>query len=1160
MSRRIAVSLFLVFFLGTSVAWARTANIDFDDGTPGPAEVSDPLAVGGTVTFASGEAVMAHPSQPDYTGAIQYGPFTGDFEAETTFTTIGDFAGSADTDYATLVVTPPGYDYVALFGVLNQGGTLKTTAFGWEYADVQTGETFTATTRATIKVVKTDGNIDLYAAYDANASMPLTPGTFHYVASLPIGTADPSVYIFGQGFDFTVDDFVISGDDISAYPDTDGDGLSDYDEVNTYGTDPNDPDSDDDDLLDGWEVQFGLDPNEADTDEDTIADGDEDEDEDGLSNVEEQDAETDPADADTDGDLLNDGDEVNVHGTDPNDPDTDSDDLSDYEEVITYGTDPKSRDTDGDGLSDGEEVNTHATNPLDDDTDDDGFTDLVEIINGSDPNDPDSTPTTPDVLVQHWRNLGLYGGAGRMLAVDPNDSSHIFLSSGRLGEGLYSYATTDAGLNWIRLPINGNTMFYDPNDSSTLYHGQYRSTDNGLNWQLLPSLPELTWVVAVKPGDSSTLYAVTSSGLHEIAHVYKSIDAGENWADITPAGIVAARCSVDFGGRPIAFDPHEPDTIYIGFDKNPIYEETDYGVYKSIDGGSNWVRNLSEQIHTVLAHPLDPDLLLAVETSVGGGNNLWRSDDGGESWAVVLDSAGAAVAFVPTDPNTVYSFQDPRGHMGFAKSDDFGLTWTDFSVPDAVGVMMWPVDVVIPAANPSVAYLASAQDGFSRISLGHGSFEERNRGIEEINVQFGFVSDDGNHIVIGCEKGASVSFDGSETWNHCSRHFVGAMCVDSETDQTIYWSVGTEILVSFDGGVTWVERGWILDDYAVQPGVSCMLESPDYPDTLFMGVFDTQVVREPGLYVSNDGGDTLVQTPLFVGDDWIRQLAAESDVSYLARVPEPTSPSRLLYAAVGRTDLVSGISGLYWSEDSGNLWSLRGLADMHVRAIALDSSDGRIVYATYVDSTHQSRLARSEDAGLTWTQIYGGGHHVVSLSTSRHQPGRVYAGVLLDDTTSGEYSRDGAIWQSDDYGEHWSVLIEGIERLQLVVAGSLYGGMNGGFYEYDPPWQDTDGDGLRDDDETRDLDPDEEDVQNPFNPSDPDSTGNSFSEGPDGIPDGLNDWDGDGMTNADEFMWDYDPTDPESWGEVPAIASIGLFLLVVFLVAATRRRIRYRRT
>ena len=51
--------------------------------------------------------------------------------------------------------------------------------------------------------------------------------------------------------------------------DTDGDGLSDGDEINTYGTNPLNPDCDDDGLLDGEEILvYGTDPFDRDTDDD----------------------------------------------------------------------------------------------------------------------------------------------------------------------------------------------------------------------------------------------------------------------------------------------------------------------------------------------------------------------------------------------------------------------------------------------------------------------------------------------------------------------------------------------------------------------------------------------------------------------------------------------------------------------------------------------------------------------------------------------------------------------------------------------------------------------------------------------------------------------------------------------------------------------------
>jgi hypothetical protein len=79
-------------------------------------------------------------------------------------------------------------------------------------------------------------------------------------------------------------------------------------------------------------------------------------DEDGLNNQEEVDNGTDPEDPDTDDDGLLDGEEVNDIGTDPTDPDTDDDGLNDGLEHKVIGTSPISGDSDNDGVTDGIEV------------------------------------------------------------------------------------------------------------------------------------------------------------------------------------------------------------------------------------------------------------------------------------------------------------------------------------------------------------------------------------------------------------------------------------------------------------------------------------------------------------------------------------------------------------------------------------------------------------------------------------------------------------------------------------------------------------------------------------------------------------------------------------------------------------------------------------
>ena len=55
--------------------------------------------------------------------------------------------------------------------------------------------------------------------------------------------------------------------------DTDGDDLSDFDEIFVSSTDPLDKDSDADGMPDGWEIENGTDPLKDDADGDVDGDG-----------------------------------------------------------------------------------------------------------------------------------------------------------------------------------------------------------------------------------------------------------------------------------------------------------------------------------------------------------------------------------------------------------------------------------------------------------------------------------------------------------------------------------------------------------------------------------------------------------------------------------------------------------------------------------------------------------------------------------------------------------------------------------------------------------------------------------------------------------------------------------------------------------------------
>ncbi|HUL44964.1 MAG TPA: OmpA family protein [Bacteroidota bacterium] len=181
--------------------------------------------------------------------------------------------------------------------------------------------------------------------------------------------------------------------------DADHDGLTNKQEAE-LGTDPHNPDTDGDGLSDGDEVlKYHTDPLKKDSDGDGLSDYDE------VMTYH-----TDPNKMDTDGDGLSDGDEVLKYHTDPLKVDTDGDGLSDGDEVLKYHTDPLKVDTDGDGLSDGDEVLKYHTDPLKKDTDGGGIDDGAEVARGTNPLDPsDDMPKKEELKAEVGKAIVLEG-------------------------------------------------------------------------------------------------------------------------------------------------------------------------------------------------------------------------------------------------------------------------------------------------------------------------------------------------------------------------------------------------------------------------------------------------------------------------------------------------------------------------------------------------------------------------------------------------------------------------------------------------------------------------------------------------------------------------------------------------------------------------------
>ena len=153
---------------------------------------------------------------------------------------------------------------------------------------------------------------------------------------------------------------------------------------------------------------------------------------------------------------------------------------------------------------------------------------------------------------------------------------------------------------------------------------------------------------AVHPQDRSHYYVAVASG-----GVWKTTNAGTTW---TP--IFDGEGSYSIGV--VVLDPKNPNTVWVGTGENNSQRSVGYGdgVYKSTDGGRSWQNvglKQSEHIGKILIDPRDSDTVYVAAQGPlwgpGGDRGLYKTTDGGKTWNQVLKiDENTGVTDVVLDP------------------------------------------------------------------------------------------------------------------------------------------------------------------------------------------------------------------------------------------------------------------------------------------------------------------------------------------------------------------------------------------------------------------------------------------------------------------------------------------------------------------------------
>jgi len=301
---------------------------------------------------------------------------------------------------------------------------------------------------------------------------------------------------------------------------------------------------------------------------------------------------------------------------------------------------------------------------------------------------------------------------------------------------------------------------------------------------------------------------------------------------------------------------------------------------------------------------VDFPLVKPLESSLGA-RPLWKSADGGATWAPLGDLPFALPQLLvadPTTPNTLYAATED---LGVFKSLDGGATWTKANTGIAgtnIGAL------AIDPVHPQTLYAAQT-----------------------------------NHAVTGESTSAVYkTVNGANSWNLADSPpaAVSQLAVDAQ-NPNIVWEIGLSLRKSTDAGATWnpvTFPGISVQSMVLDPRVSGNLFAAS--NFLFCSFNCTGNYSTPYLYRSVDGGANWIQipypvipsTPLIVDGstnpsilyDGLRFRSADGGVTWTPIPPPPFGTSTTLAVDPSGTLYAAGGQGIFVSHDHAQTWTAAG--------------------------------------------------------------------------------------------------------------------------------------------------------------------------------------------------------------------------------------------
>ena len=441
--------------------------------------------------------------------------------------------------------------------------------------------------------------------------------------------------------------------------------------------------------------------------------------------------------------------------------------------------------------------------------------------------------------------------------------------------------------------------------------------------------------------------------------LWKSVDGGSNWTTNTDGLPV-------IGVSHIAIDPNNNQIMYIVTGDAYATDTYSIGILKSTDGGITWNTtglsyNVSQEktVNKVIINPNHTDSLYAVTNS-----NILISVDAGANWLTVgAIGRWRDIEFKPNNSNVIYAAKQSSGGSNIYRSTDGGANWVIID-NGIIGSRYRPLIAVTPD-NPEVVYALFSASDYSF----HGIYKSTDSGDS-------WIPQSSTPNILGRETDGSGV--GGQSWYDLS------LGVATNNENLVYVG-GINIWRSDNGGVNW--------DIDANSGNNQQLYSYMHVDQhAFEFNPHTHVA-----YAGNDGGFYKYMENL---NKWV-DISDGLEISQFYNLGlSQSNPNRLVAGAQDNgTEMLTNST---WD-------AIMGGDGMECK---IDHYDDDIIYAEY----QYGGLRKSYDGGNNWDNIkpvnYEGAWNTPYEMHSLNNDLIVIGYEEIYRSTSG-----GAVWDSITNGE-----------------------------------------------------------------------------------------------------------------------------------------------